>query len=406
MTVPINNSSRSSILLIEFDLSGHRLQYINSAAHAFMEDGYDVVVIAPSTVSLECVASASCTVRAHSLSELSCWRSKSKSYRLRKLLRLSGMIRSVGDWLLMRDIYRELSKSYRLSAVFIPYFDYLVNSMALFGSPFGLAHVGGIVMNQTWHLKSVGIKCSKPTIGSHLRKVLFKRAIRDPTIKKLFSLDEELVECLDCEKLGHLEESIAEELHELFSSTGPISEWTRGRMELEIVAVGVMGRRKNIVNFLDAAVKARQEYSISVKVKLLGSFHAEYLHEIKKSESYSDLSRLGLIELEDRKIDLDRMARALLSADAIWLCYVAHFTSSGILPIANAANRPVLASDEGLIGFRTSRDRCGISCSPRSVQAITTAMVKLAQRNNQFEYPVPPTERVAFRALSQFSTGI
>jgi hypothetical protein len=63
--------------------------------------------------------------------------------------------------------------------------------------------------------------------------------------------------------------------------------------------------------------------------------------------------------LLDRFIEHSEEARLFAASDMVWLGYSNHYGGSGVLAQAIAANRPVLASEEGIIGWRTKKHGLG-----------------------------------------------
>lgn len=86
---------------------------------------------------------------------------------------------------------------------------------------------------------------------------------------------------------------------------------------------------------------------------------------------------------QGRAVVLDRYVCAevekacFCACDAVLLLYVHHFGSSGVLAQAAAAGNPVIASDEGLIGYRVGRYGLGWLFRSGDVAALRQALAQV-----------------------------
>jgi glycosyltransferase involved in cell wall biosynthesis len=69
----------------------------------------------------------------------------------------------------------------------------------------------------------------------------------------------------------------------------------------------------------------------------------------------------------------EEQAALFHAASFVWVGYVNHFGSSGVLAQAAAASKPVIATREGLVGWQTKRFGLGITVNPRNPEQVAAA---------------------------------
>jgi len=95
------------------------------------------------------------------------------------------------------------------------------------------------------------------------------------------------------------------------------------------------------------------------------------------ADSRDDLQLLqsqGRATLFNRHIDDAEEKLLLAASDAVVLAYIGHYGSSAILSRAAAANRWVIASDEGLVGHRVRTHNLGLTFKTGDVDALRTTL--------------------------------
>jgi len=131
---------------------------------------------------------------------------------------------------------------------------------------------------------------------------------------------------------------------------------------------GTSSRRKglHLVARAAATLESDQDFMFACAGKCAGD-----------ADSRDDLQLLqnqGRATLFNRHID-DAEEKLLLAAtDAVVLAYSGHYGSSAILSRAAAANRWVIASDEGLVGHRVRNHNLGLTFKTGDVAALRTTL--------------------------------
>jgi glycosyltransferase involved in cell wall biosynthesis len=131
---------------------------------------------------------------------------------------------------------------------------------------------------------------------------------------------------------------------------------------------GIGTRRKG----LHLIVQALQSNSAPAHWHLLCAGQLDEDKVIKKG--IHRLVALGRATLLDRYVSKDEEAICFCSSNVVMLPYVQHFGSSGVLSLAAAAGKRVIAADDGLIGLRVRRHRLGLVFKSGDAVALSQVM--------------------------------
>jgi glycosyltransferase involved in cell wall biosynthesis len=121
----------------------------------------------------------------------------------------------------------------------------------------------------------------------------------------------------------------------------------------------------------------------------------------KDREIIHILSRLescGRSKILNRFISEEEERLCLCASDFVLLPYIGHFGSSGILSLATAAKKMVIASDEGLVGRRVSDHGLGLVFASNSTGSLSAKMKEAVN------LPQDDQERIR-RAAAAYSRG-
>jgi len=127
------------------------------------------------------------------------------------------------------------------------------------------------------------------------------------------------------------------------------------------------------------------------------------------------LEQLGKARVLNRYVSDQEETLCFSATDAVLLPYYGHFGSSGVLSRAAAAGRIIIASDEGLVGYRVGKHQLGTLFQSGSVphlqEAIAAAAALTPKEKEQYRHRLlnyaSTCDRQAFRQalLLPFSRG-
>ena len=99
----------------------------------------------------------------------------------------------------------------------------------------------------------------------------------------------------------------------------------------------------------------------------------------KTAAALAQLVRQNRACLLDRYVTVEEEKMCFAASDAVLLPYLNHFGTSGVLSRAMSAARPVITSDEQLLGRLTREHRLGLVFPPGNIPALRDCISQMAQ---------------------------
>ena len=289
---------------------------------------------------------------------------------------LDSIVREFTYWRFFRKCYKHISADSRPDVVFVPYLDYCLYAIGLLGSPFVNCPWVGLAMRPSFHYQATGVVAPKPALAS-IKKRLFFRLLRNRNLRHLLSIDESLIEYLD--SYAKLQDKVVffpepAEFGDL-PSRNDAKKHLGVSVERKLILVyGAITGRKGCVELLRAI--ASPGFPVSVDVVLAGR-HASEIHKLFGEPWVAALIDQGRVICLDRFIERTEEPTLFAAADIVWLGYRGHYTSSGVLVQAANAGRPVLACEDGVLGWQTRRHNLGRTVNPRDTAGVISAVIAL-----------------------------
>jgi glycosyltransferase involved in cell wall biosynthesis len=364
-----------TVLICEPHREGHHGQYLRWAARGFLERGCEVWLALPGGRLdqpgwQQLREEYGRRIRTLFLPPDT---GKPEAYNAPSLVRLQLRYHRMFD-----SCYRQLSKERIVDYAFVPYLDYCLYAAALLGSPFGETPWGGIAMRPSFHLKEMGIPAPDSRLQSLKKKLFFRLLRRDPYLHKLFTIDEPL------EDYAHRSRpSVAGKLRYLpdpVELNGPHSRESARKMlgipeDRSVVLVyGALSARKGLDALLAGACHSRtQESKVSL---LLAGVQDAGVEALLDSPEARKLRENGRLYELNRFVSGEEEHAVFQAADLAWLGYRGHYGGSGVLAQAAAMGLPVIACEEGLIGWLTRKHGLGLSVDIDNASGISEAILK------------------------------
>lgn len=380
------------VLLIEPHAEGHHAVYLAWMVEALLEAGYEITVQTTSKAAKHPGFDAVSKMPAQILP-------MAEQRSIPGLTVEKGLMplikREFGYWRLFHSWYKEFEASSGVpDIVFLPYLDYCLYAIGIFGSPFDQTQWGGVAMRPSFHYATMGVVTPKPALSS-VKHTLFARALRCKNLRLLFTVDEPLLEYSRKRRLGIKKIEFLPEPADFVSF--PTRESAREHLglpseKLSILVYGAVTMRKGIDRLLDAALDP--EFPKRVTVIVAGRPDEEVRRYLQRTEIQA-LARASRLILIDRFIAPEEEGVLFSAADAVWLGYVNHYNASGVLVQAARAGRPVIACRDGVLGWQANRHKMGWIIDVarkndilRAVHSLVTAPKKAARlgRNGQLSY--------------------
>jgi glycosyltransferase involved in cell wall biosynthesis len=363
----------SSLLMFEPHCEGHKMRYVLWIAKEAVSQGYSVRLATSAsflehpfyfTLQRECKDSIRLVVLP----------GKNES---RPPERLGGY--RFHYYKMFAECYGQLPQHERPDYVFIPYLDYCVHAVGLLGSPFGDAPWGGIIIKPFFHLNEMGIRAPRSR-SQWIKKRLFFRLLRDKALRRVFTLDRLLVRYVHETKPG-LAKSLCfiPEPVELRGSQSRDSARRALGIPDDAIVVLVYGALDDSKG-LDALLRSMQVdgFRKEVSVLVAGRQDSE-IRALLASSQAKALRDAGRIHERDDFLYGEGEQEVFSASDMVWVGYRRQYISSGVLIQAAMAGLPIVACDEGLIGWLTRNHELGLTVDIGDERAVATAISELAR---------------------------
>jgi hypothetical protein len=248
-----------------------------------------------------------------------------------------------------RDAFEKARRQAPIDFVFLPYLDWSLFAISLLGSPFEATEFAGITMRQRFHFKSVGIGAADDRLA-FAKELLFRRLLRIPSLSKVLTIDETLVEYfarLD----GPGERKIFFFPDPSDANTRLSREEARNRLSLPadacvVLVYGYLDARKAIDRLLDWLTSDSVPRTAILLAVGNQADDVQALFDEGPGRSMLTERRLRLIR---KFVSEEEEAMFFRASDLVWLAYDKFELMSGALVRAAQHGLAVVFEDRGLI---------------------------------------------------------
>jgi len=363
------------ILILEVNLHGHRSIYLDKIVKAKLLLGFIVTVV----VSEEYKTHPVINKFIHNY-EGQFFVKTLRNIQFKNVLnsKLYDIGREIVLWCVFFNVFRKVHSEKSVDYVFIPYLDYCLNAIGLLGSPFAKVHWGGICMRPSFHYNSYAVIGANSSF-QYIKQLLFVKLLNNSSLKGLYSIDELLVDYVN-NRLHNLKQN----LHYLPDPTElPL---TYDPVELRclyqipknakvILVYGAIDERKGLFNLLDA-LEVYDE--LNVWHALIVGQQSEIVCKELSSERWSNLVLKKRIHIINEFVSDVVENQIFYLVDVVWVAYLFHYGMSGVIVRSGMYRKPVLASEEGLIGWYACNKKLGLTVVNKELSSIKVALISLS----------------------------
>ncbi|GMV68717.1 MAG: hypothetical protein AMXMBFR76_11560 [Pseudomonadota bacterium] len=369
-----------NVLVLEPHANGHHGPYLQWMARGLVERGFRVTVVTlPESLAHPSMQMLDDASHVDEQTNLRIIGADNPPFQIARQGGSAGLAaREVAYWRLFRAWYKAHAETVRPDVVFLPYLDYCLYAIGLLGSPFGSCPWAGLAMRPSFHYRHMGVIAPRPSLAA-LKKALFFRLLRNRNLRRLLTIDEPLSQYLAARPALAAKAAFLREPAELADS--PDRDEAKHRLGLPgerklLLVYGAVTARKGVRELLLAL--AKPAFPPSVDVLLAGKVSPE-IHQALANPAVAPLVAQRRVRLLDRFIETQEEPLLFSAADIVWIGYRGHYTASGVLVQAASAGRPVIACEEGIIGWQTRRHGLGEVVKPEDPAAVCAAIGALLQ---------------------------
>lgn len=365
--MPTDAMEQDYVLIVEPNLTGHRWRYVEWTMQACAEAGYP------------CILATECANEDHRLARqiVAANRPDVEIAFVDPDERPRGLLGDPNEyWRFHRyfkRVHKVVSRAQPIRLVVVPYVDYFFYALPFLGSPFGKTPWIGITMRSTFHHHKVGIKAPDRPLVNAIKAQLFKRAIRTDGLRTLLTIDPTLPEWAahSASKASAAVAYVADPFPDERAENPLLA---RERLGLDptqryLLVYGAITERKGIYELVEALTRLDNAPTLIVAGEQdTGTRHFMRNHVRSLTPAPLILDSFIANDVE----------RDLFSAcDAVWLGYKGHYGMSGVLVQAYRFGKPVIATEDGLIGWFSRRCELGPILSDLSSASIGKAISEI-----------------------------
>jgi glycosyltransferase involved in cell wall biosynthesis len=367
------------ILIMEPNARGHHGPYLEWIVNGLLDRGFEVTVVTlPESMVHPSLQALSRTIQNGEKKSLRIVSSLCAGFiRPQQGGAATPVAREFAYWRLFRVWYKALMDTVQPDVVFLPYLDYCLYVIGLLGSPFGKCPWVGLAMRPSFHYRSMGVISPQPAFAM-IKKALFFRVLSNRYLRQLLTIDELIVDYLANKQRGLDKVTFFPEPAELGDLPAKSKAKRQFGVEPErkvILLYGSVTARKGVVELLRAL--ADPSFPPEVDVLLAGKVSALDIQEMLAKPWVRSLCDQGRLKVIDRFIETAEEPALFSAADIVWLGYRRHYSTSGVLVQATSAGCPVLACEEGILGWQTQFHNLGRTANPRNTAEVSAAIYSL-----------------------------
>ncbi|CAE6705297.1 glycosyltransferase [Paraburkholderia nemoris] len=380
------------VLIVEPNLTGHRWRYVEWTMQACTEAGYPCILATESAnedhrLARQIVAANRADLQIAFVDP---------EERPRGLLPQPNQYSRFHRY--FKRVHRIVSHAQPIRLVVVPYVDYFFYALPFLGSPFRKTPWIGITMRSTFHHHKVGIKSPDRPIVNAVKALLFKRAVRSVGLRTLLTIDPTLPEWAahNTSKSSAAVAYVADPFPDERAENPVLA---RERLGLDptqryLLVYGSITERKGIYELVHALTRLEHAPTLIVA----GEQDTGTRHFMRNHVRSLTPAPLVLDSFIANDVERDLFS----ACDAVWLGYKGHYGMSGVLVQAYRFGKPVIATEDGLIGWFSRRCELG-----PILKDLSSASIGKAITETMTSWPHEPEAIPAAREdlLSQHTLG-
>jgi glycosyltransferase involved in cell wall biosynthesis len=380
MEAKTNNERRRRVLIVDITSTGHHPSYIRWILDSGIASTAEVII------------AARVELLAHP--ELLASRSAYTGFPIEVPPKLDALLANwstIGlmrvSWMvgrLYRKACREVARSGPVDFVIVPFIDDCIIGLSLPRAAFGGVPWIAITMRTMFHYSEMGVVAPRQRFVRFRRWLLY-RALRQDGLRCLLTIDPTLAAYAQkrhdnfMRKIDYLPDP--SDLHaELPSKAVARSQLGVPPGASLVVLFGEISARKGVNFLLEAA--ADPQCRDQIHVLLAGRCRDRAA--LVTSGPFQRLAAAGRIHLVEGYVRGAEERQVIAAADCMWVGHTDFYGTSGVMVLAARHALPVLATEEGLIGYLARQHRIGVIIQPKNRASVVAALNRLVEQPEWF----------------------
>jgi len=285
---------------------------------------------------------------------------------------------------LYREVCRAVARTGRVDFVIVPFLDDCILGLSLPREAFGGIPWMAITMRTMFHYGEMGV-VAPPQRFAGLRRWLLYRALRQNSMRCLLTIDPTLAAFAQkrseifMRKIDYLPDPST--LHTALPSKPAARLQLKVPLEACLVVIfGEISARKGVVFLLQAAADPR----CSDRIHILLAGRCRDRERLVTSEPFRGLEAAGRIHMVDGYVRGAEERQVIAAADCMWVGHSDFYGTSGVMVLAARHGLPVLATEQGLIGYLARQHRIGVIIQPKNRMSVVAALNRLVEQPEWF----------------------
>jgi glycosyltransferase involved in cell wall biosynthesis len=284
--------------------------------------------------------------------------------------------------------FRELNKIYNFDHVFINSLDHFDKAMSVFGDPFEKTLFSGIFVNPKFHFTNFNL--GNAGRYNMLSLILFKRLLSFSNLKKIFSNDIFFINYTKNFDFNYKVEFLQEprEFSHYFTKSDAQKKLFLPQKLIYLLVYGALKKSKGITELINAFVQ--EKINPKIRIILAGKQDKE-ISDFIKLDYINDLINKKKIFIFNKFQSDEEESLLFCAASIVWVGYQKNFPFlSGVLYQAAIKKLPIIASNQGIIGWMNKKYKLGYSIDIDNPKNIIDKLNKISKNffYNSFDYNI------------------
>ncbi len=376
-----SRTSKRRVVILEIAATGHHPSYVRWLLESNFAKSSEIILAAPEEMfgHPEITASPSKFTR-YEIGVSQKFRVQLSNLNFIGLMRMSWAIGR-----LYREVCASIARTDPVDFVIVPFFDACILGLALPPDAFDGIPWMAITMRTMFHYEEMGVIAPKQRFAA-LRRWLLYKALKQKSMASLLTIDPTLAAFAEMQsdrfmrKIEYLPDPST--FHPILPTKLEARNWLEVPADVSLIVLfGEISARKGVELLLQAVADPR--CSSRVHVMLAGRCRERT--SLFENPEFRRLNADGRVHIVEGYVRGTEERHVLSAADCMWIGHTDFYGTSGVMVLAGRHGVPVLATEDGLIGYLARKHELGVIIQPRNRLSVVRALNRLVDEPEWFK---------------------